>query len=981
MKGGVLLNKEWQSNPEGALFYFINNCSKSEIVFDTSISCVCYKFYDLPSGIVSPYVSIRSTNLEQPVTSILFKIGLISKNPNDTEYITCMRSKGMDTYKGEIEAVPNSTVTNEIQAQHEIYLKSSALDQISPFEPLCPAIICYSLEINFDSKKFIFDMILNKIVQRPGGVGKNGKYVISDKDVTKNLYDVKRDVSIIVMEFMDGYKNMSEFTKDPRIEYFKTMHNYELYRLGYYGYLHLDSHWGNVMINPDYPYFTNEKNNYWIGKALIIDFGRIKDIKNRNIGNQINIQYTSRNQIITPHYRRNLDMLRSTMAMSFLASLDEEKKNSLLQLISNNQIMLNLKKLPTLKSKKMIADEIEIERLEAERREAQRKEAARVEAERIEAERKAREEALRIEALRIEAERREEAECKAEFKSIEEALDQKLDEKAKKVVRDVMIWKKNQQPEEYRRAREEELSKCKAKKEEERKAREEEERKAREEEERKAREEAERKAREEEEERKAREESAKEIYYTPPTGESNQNLSKVNLGEINQNLGEAAYIKATGNIPSASPINNSFNLWNWARILVVNAVEQGAVGKIIELALNKGGNGNKNCPNLSIDINKIPKCFKNKKEFRDMALILHPDQNNNCSEEDKKLASEKFKILNSNKDEQNTNYGEINETTYETCMSSDDSNINIKQESEELEILSKKQDEMDSLYLKSMKGKEISKTVIEKLIFIFNLCNEKGKNNINEINNIFEKILEELYKILDIKNKIYNSTSQSISDDNTNIIKSKITIENLKKSITQKIKEYREKISFLLRENGIHTVSEDEALLITCIIDVNFRNYIINIETLNNAINSIDGLINIKNGNKMNLLNIWFGIPQNFQITQNGGNELTTIKNNTQIMSLYDKVPVYGLKYELATTPLISLIKKYKIGTLNIRNLNINLEQFNKNIKDMVKVPFIFKNIPVTGGKINKKNNNNTKRIIKNKTKKIRKNQKTKRRY
>ena len=60
------------------------------------------------------------------------------------------------------------------------------------------------------------------------------------------------------MEFMDDYENMSEFENDSRIEYFKVMHSYELYRLGYYGYLHLDSHWGNVMINPNYPYFTND---------------------------------------------------------------------------------------------------------------------------------------------------------------------------------------------------------------------------------------------------------------------------------------------------------------------------------------------------------------------------------------------------------------------------------------------------------------------------------------------------------------------------------------------------------------------------------------------------------------------------------------------------------------------------------------------------------------------------------------------------
>jgi len=91
-------------------------------------------------------------------------------------------------------------------------------------------------------------------------------------------------------------------------------------------------------------------------------------------------------------------------------------------------------------------------------------------------------------------------------------------------------------------------------------------------------------------------------------------------------------------------------------------------------------------------------------------------------------------------------------------------------------------------------------------------------------------------------------------------------------------------------------------------------------------------------------------------------------------MTFNDKVPVYGLKYELATTPLISLIKKYKIGTMKISNLNITSQQFNNNIIVMVKEPFVLENIPVTGGKINKQIiKNKTKRVKKNKTKKIRK--------
>jgi hypothetical protein len=944
LKGGVVLNKEWQSNPEGALFYFIENCKKVKIIFDKSASCVCYKFYDLPLGIISPYVSIRSTNLEQPVTSILFKIGLIS-NSFRHEYLYFERSRHHDKYNSKIVAVLKETVTEEITSQHDVYIKSSNLSSESPLEPICPAIICYSLDINFDGKKFIFDSILNKLEQRDGGVGIDKTYKISDVQVTTNLQNVKNKISIIVMEFMDGYENLSEYyrRRHKRLEYFKLMHHYELYKLGCYGYLHMDSHWENVMINPEYPYFTNNKDSKMIGKALIVDFGIIKNIKGRNIENEIVNQYEKQTfkglirggQIIEPVLRDHLDTLRATMKASFLAKLDEKKKEDLLLLFIGNKIMLDFKKTPKLKSGKMIQDEmrIESERKESERKESERKESERKESERKESERKEseRNESERKESERKESERKESERKESERKESEQAL-------------------------------------LKAK---------------------------------EESKRRDIEESEEEIFYSALTTQkepedieeyvidsktNNQEPTNVLKQEQNnQNIGEPAYIKVTGNLPSASPIHNSFNLWNWASIFVVNAAETGAIGKLIEFALNKGGNGDQNCPNLSIDINKIPKCFKSQKEFRDMALILHPDQNNNCSKEDQLSAIEKFKKLNSNKEAQNNVYGKINENTYEICTSSDDSTVNIKKESEELENLKNKQEKMDSLYLESMKGKEISNALSDKIFFIFNLCNEKGKNNINEINNIFETILEELYEVLDFKKKNYETDLQSISDDNLNITKSRITVENLKKNVTQKIKEYREQISFLLRENSINIVPESENLLITCIIDVAFRNYLINIETLNNAINYIDGLINIKNGNKMNLLYICFGIPQNLQITQNGdvGNELTTINNNTQITSVFNQnVPLYGLKYEIATTPLISLIKKYKIGTINVENLNITSEQFNNNITNIFNKPFVLKNIPLTGGKINKQKLIKYNKTIKNKpkTKKKRKNKKTKRR-
>ena len=77
--------KGWKNNPEEALFYFIEKCHKVKILTDNSISCVTYVFYDLPKSITSPYVTVRSTNLNEPVNKILIKIGkfnstIIEKN-------------------------------------------------------------------------------------------------------------------------------------------------------------------------------------------------------------------------------------------------------------------------------------------------------------------------------------------------------------------------------------------------------------------------------------------------------------------------------------------------------------------------------------------------------------------------------------------------------------------------------------------------------------------------------------------------------------------------------------------------------------------------------------------------------------------------------------------------------------------------------------------------------------------------------------
>ena len=271
MKGGVIINDTWKSNSEGALFYFIENCLKVEILTDDSISCITYVFSDLPPNIISPYSAVRSTNINNSVNQLLFKIGFIS-NFGTKEYINCKRSTPIrsDPYKGQIEAVNKSVLETEVNIQNDLFKKSFS-GIISPFEPICPAIISYSASISDENKNKIKDIILQKLNERRGTSADT-----TDNNVTKNLFKIDRKMSLIVMEFMNGFIPLSNLikSKHPRVPYFKEMHNYELNQMSTFGYFHLDSHYGNVMINPNYPYFTNTTSDDYYGRALIIDFGR-----------------------------------------------------------------------------------------------------------------------------------------------------------------------------------------------------------------------------------------------------------------------------------------------------------------------------------------------------------------------------------------------------------------------------------------------------------------------------------------------------------------------------------------------------------------------------------------------------------------------------------------------------------------------------------------------------------------------------------
>jgi hypothetical protein len=283
IKGGVILNDKWRRiGSTEALIHFITNSNNIRILTDESISCVTYIF-TLKDGVESPYITVRSTNLNSEVRQILLKVGILSDNPNGdrVQYLQNGEIKRA-SYRArrDFELGLHRTVEAEVTTQ-DIIFKRSFSDPISPFEPLCPGIICYSSKVPPEIRSTIFSTIEKNLVQR-----NNTPHNFTDKQVTESLKteSERRGITIIVMELMAGYDALSNIVKKGgetrKTEMYKKMQRYELERMTRYGYVHVDAHPGNVLIHPSYPYFS--KSGEYAGRAIIIDFGRI--IKPEYIG-------------------------------------------------------------------------------------------------------------------------------------------------------------------------------------------------------------------------------------------------------------------------------------------------------------------------------------------------------------------------------------------------------------------------------------------------------------------------------------------------------------------------------------------------------------------------------------------------------------------------------------------------------------------------------------------------------------------------
>ena len=270
MKGGrIVIANEKYTHPLNA---YIENSIISVLSYE-SVYGIILKLEYLGKREDCPYLSIDENQMK-PLTQIILKLAII--------------------YKYEDEPLPRLKVGEEIvhkatMSRNSFYAEirrqfKLVKDTIQLYEPICPTIIFWDIQRlpKETTKKTIFgkavaklthtlfDSIRDRINTQPAGDYTDDSLMNIMRWMDSIKFEVK--VGILAMEMMDGYDTLhSIISSNPMQE--KTYISYAIYeliRLGSLGYVHGDSHMGNILIHPTVPYFGKE----YAGRAMLIDFGR-----------------------------------------------------------------------------------------------------------------------------------------------------------------------------------------------------------------------------------------------------------------------------------------------------------------------------------------------------------------------------------------------------------------------------------------------------------------------------------------------------------------------------------------------------------------------------------------------------------------------------------------------------------------------------------------------------------------------------------
>jgi tRNA A-37 threonylcarbamoyl transferase component Bud32 len=269
--GGLFIRPAYDE--ESAFNYFISNCTFTLLTYN-SIGCITLKA-KLNDNVKSPYIHLRINKWNKPLKCILIKILLYEDITTfHTRYINLPNVR-TDNF----EISNHNSFMTEINNQIKLYL-ASYVDPLSPLDPFSPALLYYKINIDkpnidnfisyieqhFTDNEFVPELNMDKITIMMNFLNA----------IEPNGYLNK---SIIVMEFLDDFKPLVNYinntTPDTEVYKYIIYTLFETIRLHKLGYMHNDLHLNNIFINPTETYFTMNTNSAYLGRAIIIDFGRL----------------------------------------------------------------------------------------------------------------------------------------------------------------------------------------------------------------------------------------------------------------------------------------------------------------------------------------------------------------------------------------------------------------------------------------------------------------------------------------------------------------------------------------------------------------------------------------------------------------------------------------------------------------------------------------------------------------------------------
>ena len=230
-----------------------------------------------------PYATVKLGNPEPiPLKKILFKITFPNGLPSKWVKKTSISQFSDDpTYSGKdnLDKFKTSKLNLEmsIKKQLQIYKESFFDDKIIQFDPICPAILNFSLGIDIYNKNKLGRKILEATENE------------DDKKIIEEIFfNDKLEISFTCMELLECYQTLHSLLTNRSISdekklHFKSLAILELYRLYKLGYRHGDLNLSNVMVNPNEKYLTNTEDDLF-GKAMLIDFD-ISSSKDEKIDN------------------------------------------------------------------------------------------------------------------------------------------------------------------------------------------------------------------------------------------------------------------------------------------------------------------------------------------------------------------------------------------------------------------------------------------------------------------------------------------------------------------------------------------------------------------------------------------------------------------------------------------------------------------------------------------------------------------------